>query len=134
VIPPALFITRRPVSDAWILDPSRRIPHPFYFRIVMPTKELTARAEWLAALGEPTRLSIVHALVIDPMTVTQLAATLQVEMVNISHHLRLMREAGLVEGEKDGRFVINRLVGAKVARDVLELTHPSGAKVLLPLH
>jgi ArsR family transcriptional regulator, nickel/cobalt-responsive transcriptional repressor len=100
----------------------------------MPTKELTARAAWLAALGEPTRLAIVHALVTEAKTVTQLASALKVEMVNVSHHLKIMRDAGLVESEKDGRLVINSLAGAKATGGALELAHPSGAKVLLPLH
>ncbi|QJX00157.1 ArsR/SmtB family transcription factor [Frigoriglobus tundricola] len=99
----------------------------------MPAKEFTARAEWLAAIGEPTRLAIIQTLVTEAKTVTQIAAALQTEMVNVSHHLKLMRDAGLVENEKDGRFVIYRLLGAKVSGHILELSHESGVKVTLPL-
>ena len=34
---------------------------------------------------------------------------MQEEIVNVSHHLGVLREAGLVEDRKDGRFVIYSL-------------------------
>ena len=103
----------------------------------MPIKERKAKdhtqADWFAALGEQTRLALVRALATGQHTVTQLAAAVRTEMVNVSHHLKLLKQAGLVSSERDGRNVIYSLVGAKALGTVLELTHPSGAKVTLPL-
>lgn len=71
----------------------------------------TARriAGMLAALGEPTRMMILHQLVDGPQHVGKLADTLGVPMVNMSHHLGVMRQAGLLEDHKDGRRVVYSL-------------------------
>jgi DNA-binding transcriptional ArsR family regulator len=62
-------------------------------------------AAMLAALAEPTRLRIMYHLVSGPHHVSQLAGA---PMVNMSHHLGVMRQAGLLEDEKDGRRVVYR--------------------------
>ncbi len=99
----------------------------------MPTKELTEQAEWLAALGEPTRLSLLCVLATGQMTVTQLASAIQVEIVNVSHHLGLLKAVGLVTSERDGRHMLYSLSGAKATAVALELSHASGVKVHIPL-
>ncbi len=62
----------------------------------------------LAALAEPTRLQIVFHLARGPHHVSQLAELVGTPMVNMSHHLGVMRQAGLLEDEKDGRKVVYR--------------------------
>ena len=101
----------------------------------MTTKDKTLinQAEWVGAIGEPTRLSILFLLTKGEHTVTNIAAALRVEIVNISHHLKLLKQAGLVTGERDGRMVIYSLIGAKVTGGLLELSHPSGVKISIPL-
>jgi DNA-binding transcriptional ArsR family regulator len=66
-------------------------------------------ARLLRAVAEPERLRIVHCLRAGPKNVSELAANLQAEIVNISHHLGVLRNAGLVQDEKQGRFVVYRL-------------------------
>lgn len=63
-------------------------------------------AGMLAAVGEPTRLMILHRLTQGPHHVGQLAELIGIPMVNMSHHLGVMRQAGLLEDEKDGRRVV----------------------------
>ena len=63
----------------------------------------------LAALGEPTRIRIVDVLRQGASDVTSLATRLGLEIVNVSHHLGVMRAAGLVSHRKDGRHVIYTL-------------------------
>jgi DNA-binding transcriptional ArsR family regulator len=41
--------------------------------------------------------------------VTELAEELHEELVNVSHHLNVLRNAGLVESRKQGRFVLYTL-------------------------
>ncbi|MDB5306118.1 MAG: ArsR family transcriptional regulator [Gemmataceae bacterium] len=65
-------------------------------------------AGMLAAVGEPTRMRILYRLAQGPHHVGQLAEMIGVPMVNMSHHLGVMRQAGLLEDEKDGRRVIYR--------------------------
>ncbi len=66
-------------------------------------------ARFLKALADPDRLKLVQALQTGPKTVTELSLLLEKELANVSHHLRVMAHGGLVETEKDGKFVIYRL-------------------------
>ncbi|MCZ2344128.1 MAG: metalloregulator ArsR/SmtB family transcription factor [Bacteroidales bacterium] len=60
----------------------------------------------LAAVGEPTRMLILHQLTQSSQYVGQLSEQLGIPMVNMSHHLGVMRQAGLVEDSKQGRRVL----------------------------
>jgi DNA-binding transcriptional ArsR family regulator len=66
-------------------------------------------AERLKALSEPLRLRIVDALRSGPKNVSDLAALLEVEVVTLSHHLGILRNARLLEKERQGRFILYRL-------------------------
>jgi ArsR family transcriptional regulator, nickel/cobalt-responsive transcriptional repressor len=66
-------------------------------------------ARMLKALADPERLRIVDCLRQGPHNVSDLAALLGAEIVNVSHHLGVLRHAGLVLDEKHGRFVVYRL-------------------------
>jgi DNA-binding transcriptional ArsR family regulator len=62
-------------------------------------------AELLAALAAPERLRIVRFLADGPHNVTEIADMLGVAAVNVSHHLNVLKHAGLIRGTKKGRFV-----------------------------
>ena len=66
-------------------------------------------ARMLRALADPERLRIIHCLREGPHNVSELAGLLRAEMVNVSHHLGVLRHAGVVLDEKQGRFVVYRL-------------------------
>src|SRR6516225_7689483 len=66
-------------------------------------------AKLLRALADPERLRIVRCLRDGPKNVTEIAAPLKAPMVNVSHHLSVLRQAGLVEDRKQGRFMIYHL-------------------------
>ena len=66
-------------------------------------------ARVLRALADPERLRIIHCLRGGEHHVSELAALLDAEIVNVSHHLGVLRHAGLVQDEKQGRFVVYRL-------------------------
>jgi DNA-binding transcriptional ArsR family regulator len=57
----------------------------------------------LKALGEETRVRIVGLLIDEPLEVNEIAKRLGVSQYNVSKHLRILREAGLLEVAKDGR-------------------------------
>src|SRR5436190_19879453 len=73
------------------------------------TKQAEQVAMLLGALAEPNRIRIIECLRTGSRNVTELARMLTSEIVNVSHHLGVLREAGLVRDEKDGRFVIYSL-------------------------
>ena len=67
------------------------------------------QADVLKTLASPRRLEIIHRLAEGPCEVTRLAAELGMSQPNVSQHLAVMRSAGVVERERDGREVIYRL-------------------------
>ena len=63
----------------------------------------TACISALKALGDETRLRILRLLFKEPLSVNEIAERLNVSQYNVSKHLRIMREAGLVECERLGK-------------------------------
>jgi DNA-binding transcriptional ArsR family regulator len=57
----------------------------------------------LRALAEETRVRIIGLLIDQPLEVGEISKRLGVSQYNVSKHLRILREAGLLEVEKDGR-------------------------------
>jgi DNA-binding transcriptional ArsR family regulator len=57
----------------------------------------------LRALAENTRVRIVGLLITEALDVGEIARRLGVSQYNVSKHLRILREAGLLEVEKSGR-------------------------------
>jgi DNA-binding transcriptional ArsR family regulator len=69
----------------------------------------TLQAEVLKTLSNPRRLEIIHLLADGPREVSRLAEEMGISQPNVSQHLALMRAAGVVEAERDGREVHYRL-------------------------
>jgi ArsR family transcriptional regulator len=67
------------------------------------------QAEVLKTLSNPRRLEIIHLLAEGPREVSRLAEEMGISQPNVSQHLALMRSAGVVEAERDGREVRYRL-------------------------
>ena len=63
------------------------------------------------ALADPTRVGIVNALAsAEEVCVCNLTATFDLSQPTISHHLKILREAGLVEATRRGTWAYYRLV------------------------
>src|ERR671934_1182663 len=68
-------------------------------------------AERFRALADPTRVAIVNRLSgADELCVCDLTPAFELSQPTISHHLKILREAGLVESSRPGRGVYYRLV------------------------
>lgn len=75
---------------------TRRLPHPDLADVTV--------TDVLFALSDSSRLDLVRRLADGPLTVAQCqAAEGQVPKSTLSHHLRTLREAGLVRNEPAGR-------------------------------
>jgi len=66
-------------------------------------------ATLLKALADETRLAVVRKLMDGPKHVGEINEQLQVEQTLLSHHLRVLRELGIVEAQRDGKAVLYRL-------------------------
>lgn len=74
-------------------------------------------ARLLAALAAPERLRLVRLLGAGPRHVSALADALGASVVNVSHHLAVLRHAGLVRGRKQGRYVLYSLAPGVLSCD-----------------
>jgi DNA-binding transcriptional ArsR family regulator len=72
------------------------------------------QADVLKTLSNPKRLEIVHLLAEGPREVGRLADELGISQPNVSQHLAIMRAAGVVEAERDGREVRYRLADPEI--------------------
>ena len=69
-------------------------------------------ATTFAALGEPRRLEIVELLRRRPLSVGEIADALGIRQPQVSKHLKVLREAGVVDVEPMARQRIYRLAPA----------------------
>ncbi len=63
----------------------------------------------LKVLADDTRLAVLRQLLDGPRHVGEINAELGLEQSLLSHHLRTLREAGLVIAERDGKAVLYSL-------------------------
>lgn len=77
----------------------------------MPAREvLDSAGELLRALAAPVRIAIVLQLHESSRCVHELVDALEVPQPLVSQHLRILKAAGVVAGERSGREVHYRLV------------------------
>jgi ArsR family transcriptional regulator, arsenate/arsenite/antimonite-responsive transcriptional repressor len=70
-----------------------------------------------AALADPVRLSIVRQLAAcDGICACDFTKSCNVSQPTVSHHLRVLREAGVVSSERRGSWVYYRLSPAAIGR------------------
>ena len=68
-------------------------------------------ADQLKALAHPVRLGIIHILsaATGPVCACEIEARFTLSQPTISHHLRVLREAGLIDGDQRGSWVHYRM-------------------------
>ncbi|MDD6057881.1 MAG: metalloregulator ArsR/SmtB family transcription factor [Clostridiales bacterium] len=81
----------------------------------MPNEEeLYDLAELFKVFGDSTRIRILFVLFQSEMCVCDLAATLNMNQSAVSHQLRILKQAKLVAGRREGKSVIYSLADAHV--------------------
>ncbi len=61
------------------------------------------------ALADPTRRRILELLAAQDRTAGEIAQQFPIAFASVSHHLRILRQAGLVAAEREGQHVRYRL-------------------------
>ncbi|MFQ5347065.1 MAG: ArsR/SmtB family transcription factor [Rhodothalassiaceae bacterium] len=69
----------------------------------LPGADCVAR---LKLLADPTRLAIVRLLTAGPMAVKEINAQIGLEPNLLSHHLKVLREGGLIASARQGKSVV----------------------------
>lgn len=71
----------------------------------MYSKIFQLHAEMLKAMSHPRRLEIIQLLRQQQLTVSEIHLMLDLPQANVSQHLRILREAKIVQAEKNGKQV-----------------------------
>ncbi|WP_314893892.1 metalloregulator ArsR/SmtB family transcription factor [Rothia mucilaginosa] len=74
-----------------------------------------------SALANPLRLAIAHHLMHRPHSVSELHTCLGISQPLASHHLRILREAHVIDREQQGRTTIYRLKDHHISHIVLDV-------------
>jgi DNA-binding transcriptional ArsR family regulator len=113
--------------------------------IAMTDATLVLVARRFRTLGEPFRLRILQQLQVGEKTVGELVEALDGNQPNISRHLQLLHDAGLVSRRRDGNSILYSIGDPivfelcnlvchneveKSRRGLKELTRPLGRKTL----
>jgi DNA-binding transcriptional ArsR family regulator len=81
------------------MKPSLTIPHP------LPGALAELIAQRFRVIGEPMRIRLLDALRDGPMTVNELTEAVGATQQNVSKHIGVLAQAGIVGREKDGTRV-----------------------------
>lgn len=79
------------------------------------TKDFTQVARWFHALADETRLQVIELLGEGEQCVCDLSEALQCAQSRLSFHLKTLKDAGLVEDRRDGRWIYYSLNPEKIA-------------------
>jgi ArsR family transcriptional regulator len=78
--------------------------------------EATELAQAFAALADPVRLRLLSLIAsADEVCACDLTGPVERSQPTVSHHTKVLAEAGLITGEKRGRWVYWRVVPERVA-------------------
>jgi DNA-binding transcriptional ArsR family regulator len=75
------------------------IPHP------LPDALVELIAQRFRVIGEPLRIRVLDSLRDGPMTINELTEALGASQQNVSKHVGVLAQAGIVGREKDGNHV-----------------------------
>lgn len=87
----------------------------------------------LKALGHPIRYKIVKFLINGPESVCELMENVEFSQSNLSQHLKILKEAGVLTSEKVGLNVHYRLSSEKIKK-IIELTDDFAITYIKNIH
>jgi DNA-binding transcriptional ArsR family regulator len=93
-------------------DHSTILPHGYAIKpmqVTIPDEFLDRVAEKFRMLGDPTRLSILRALMSGEKNVGAVVAETGQNQANVSKHLKMLTESGIVRRRKEGLQVFYRM-------------------------
>ncbi|ERI14394.1 ArsR/SmtB family transcription factor [Brucella cytisi] len=83
--------------------------------------DVTVLAETFRLLGDPTRLRILLFCLPGPRPVGEIVENLELSQTLVSHHLRLLRGARLVRGERRSKQVFYEVADSHVSDMLIDM-------------
>jgi len=90
----------------------------------LTTPTIALDLELVRVLADPVRAAIVRALAVEQLCTCHLVSVTGARQTNVSNHLRVLRDAGVVGSEPAGRYTYYRLrpdVFERLAAQLAEL-------------
>src|SRR5271157_2674424 len=78
---------------------------------IPPMAELEAKSRIHHALADPLRLTILHLVHDQPLCVCVINRFMRIADSKLSYHLTILKDAGLIEGEYHGNWIIYSITG-----------------------
>ncbi|MBN2853847.1 MAG: winged helix-turn-helix transcriptional regulator [Clostridia bacterium] len=79
------------------------------------------KADFFKAIGHPTRLELINALSGGPLCVCELFDQNESTQPNISQHLKILKDADILESSREGNKIMYRIKHEEVF-DILKLS------------
>lgn len=80
---------------------------------------LNENADVIKALGDPTRLKIIHLLKYGELCVCEIFTAMERPQPTVSHHLNILKKTGFLKWRKEGIWVFYSLSNPKIT-DILD--------------
>lgn len=81
-----------------------------------PLSELKPLAKRFKALAHPARLLLVRRLMESERCVSDVEKCLGLSQPNVSQHLRILKDAGIIEGRRERTRICYRIADDRIAR------------------
>lgn len=96
----------------------------------MNNEHVDAVATILKSMSHPIRLKILYMLLEGDKTTGQLLEEIKTTNPNMSQHLNVLRDSGVIQSKKERTFVHNSIADKRIAqvlKDIQQLFQPGGA-------
>ena len=88
----------------------------------MPNEdEIQRNADIIKAIGDPTRLKIIYLLEHGELCVCEIMTVLDKPQPTVSHHLNLLKNAGILKWRKEGVWIHYKLSNPKLPKNLKKL-------------
>ena len=78
------------------------------------TDQVHIKAKFFRGFADPSRLTILELLRGGRKSVGEIVEATDLSQPNVSNHLRCLSDCGLVQGEREGRFIYYKLSDSRV--------------------
>jgi len=89
--------------------------------IVRARETIRRKSRVFKALSHPTRLKILRLLSVRGMCVCEIMVILNVTQPTTSHHLNILKNMGLVEERREGKWVFYSIADSKLSQNMIKL-------------
>lgn len=83
--------------------------------------EIQKNADIIKALGDPTRLKIIYLINNGELCVCDIITSLNKPQPTVSHHLNILKNAGILKWRKEGVWIHYKLSNPKLLHNLKEL-------------